>query len=108
MEYKFKQLTTGAQHLLTNATANQSGSNVEQCVARYDRILGKYGYGEGSGQYHDFMSRTPSSLSAPRISILGDNPINDNNKTVLLIVIASLLAAAGVGGYFFFRRKKHE
>ena len=105
MEYKFEQLTQGAKHLL-DGTSSTSNVSILSARARYDYILGKYGYGEGSGQYHDFMGREPASFSAPRISVLGNSSINDNNNTLLFVVIASVLAAAGICGYFFFKKKK--
>ena len=107
MEYKFEQLTQGAKHLL-NGTTSTSNTTILGAIARYDYILGKYGYGTATGQYHDFMGRTPASLTAPRISILGNNSNSDSDTTLLLAVVASTLAILGVGGYFFLRRKKEQ
>ena len=84
MEYKYNQLTQGAKNLLTSASANKDGTAVEQCVARYDRILSKYGYGTGSGQYHDFMGRTPASSSVVRIGII--SKVNNNTSTIIIAV----------------------
>ena len=84
-----------------NAVANQSedASNISQCVARYDYIVGKY----TSELYADFMNRDPR---APASAYYG----NDRNSAIdsTAIVFASLcVLAIGSGlGYFFYRKRK--
>ncbi len=106
MEYKYSQLTEGARGLLTIADADQGGSVIEQCAARYDRILGKYGYGTASGQYHDFMGRTPARIGSSAVIV------NLNNKTttnsVIVVVVVSITAIAVAGFFFFFYKKKNQ
>ena len=106
MEYKYSQLTSGAKSLLSGAQASQSGSNIQKCAARYDYILGKYGYGTASGQYHDFMGRTPARFAAPRIALFGNSNINTNSAFIVIVV--SIVSASAIGGYFFLRRKKQK
>ena len=108
MESDWAQLSTADKATLTGATARESGTDAEKVAARYDYILGKYGYAAGTGNFHDFMGRTPASLTAPRISILGNITNGDSDTTLLLAVVASTLAILGVGGYFFLRRKKEQ
>ena len=105
MEYKYEQLTSGARHLLTSASANESGSNVEKCVARYDRILSKYGYGTGDDQYHDFMSRAPALISSSRVAVLGNNSNTDSNNFAA-VTLAAIAGISALGGYFVLRKKK--
>ena len=106
MEYKYEKLTSGAKHLFEEASVNPSGSNVEKCVARYDRILGKYGYGTASNQYHDFMNRTPASLAGSRVLFAVSNI--DNTNRILIVTVISIVAIASVGGYFFLRKRKEN
>ena len=108
MEYKFSQLTTGAKDLLTGATASQSGSNVQKCVARYDYILGKYGYGTASGKYHDFMNRTPAQFNALKVDILSPLMESNGGSSALVIIIVSAISVTAIGGYFFLRKRKQE
>ena len=105
MEYKFSQLTTGAKNLLIEAEGDEDGSKVEQCIARYDRILYKYGYGEGNDKYHDFMGRKPATMNgSTRIqSVLGDETATNATLATVIITVVSL---AAVGGFFFLRKKK--
>ena len=103
MEYKYEKLTSGARHLLQNATASQSGSNVEKCVARYDRVLYKYGYGSGEGQYHDFMGRTPATL-VPSGALL-NNSFGSNGASTIAIITITSVSLVAIGGYFLFKKK---
>lgn len=102
MEYKFSQLTEGAKGLLKTASPLEGGTVIEQCAARYDRILSKYGYGTASGQYHDFMERTPAVSSGGAII---KATIGGTSSTIIIVAISSVCLAA-VGGYFLFRKKK--
>ena len=104
MEYKYEHLTSGARNYLTGLTPNQSGSKSEQCVARYDRILGKYGYGEGSDEYHDFMKRTPAPQGSARL-VFGQI---SNNNAAIIVVVVSMIGVASLAGYYFFKKRKHE
>lgn len=107
MEYKYEHLTEGARNLLTGATANKDSSKAyERCVARYDRILGKYGYGSSSDKYHDFMGRTPAPQgSALRLSILNNTKAT---STAVIVIVSSLATVAAFAGYFFYKKKKED
>lgn len=79
------------------ANANAEGTEVEQCVARYDYIVGKY----GPETYNDFMGRNPARI-ASALSIR-------NSDDVMDIAVISALAIAGIaaaGAFVFLRRKK--
>ena len=105
MEYKWEQLTHGAQNVLKGATGNLNGTNVQKCIARYDRILGKYGYGSAEGQYHDFMGRTPAPISGARLML----PVNESNTTnISIIVIISLVSVTAIGGFFFIKKRQEN
>lgn len=105
MEYKFEHLTTGAQNVLKGATPSESGSNVEQCMARYIRILSKYGYGE-SGPYHDFMGKAPARLGSG--AILLNSIVSGSSGTMIAIIAISSVSIAAIGGYFLLRKKKND
>ena len=73
-----------------------SESLVEQAVARYDYIVGKYGV----EQYPDFMGRTPARIAEAR-------SVDVNDQTAAW-VIAGISAAgiASAAAFFFLRRRK--
>ena len=106
MEYKFNDLTEGAKGKLSTAVASESGNVIQQCAARYDRILGKYGYGTAEGQYHDFMNRKPAPLN--RGMVLLASITNGSSGNAVAIIAISIVSVAAVGGFFFIRRKKHN
>ena len=108
MEYKFSQLTSGASGLLKIANANPNGTVIEQCAARYDAILSKYGYGTGSGQYHDFMERTPSSANRINPIAIGGGMDATKTNTAVIISVISVVTVGAVAGYFFLRRRKED
>ena len=108
MEYKFEQLTSGARNILSTAQADKDSDDpIKQCAARYDRILAKYGYGTASGQYHDFMGRTPARLNGSANLILPSIG-NNNSNTIAIIVIISLVSVTAIGGYFFIKRRQEN
>ena len=93
----FSELSASNKETFKTATANVSGNEVEQCVARYDYIVGKY----GTDQYNDFMGRKPAPI-ASALSI-------HNSDDVMDIAVISALAVAGIaaaGAFVFLRRKK--
>lgn len=91
---KYTQLLIVQRTILTNATANESGSTVEQAMARYDYIVAKY-------NLNDFIGRNPSSSSNSIISL--------NNSTTTIIVAAvmiiSLTGLVSLGFYLFRKRR---
>ena len=107
MEYKYSHLDKGARDILADADAKENGSTIEQCVARYDRILGKYGYGTATGQYHDFMGRTPAPISGGAKLVLPTIG-NNNSNTIVIIVIISLVSVTAIGGFFFIRKRREN
>lgn len=98
---QFGYLASADQTTLRGATASESGSNVEQAVARYDYIVGKYGI----ATFEDFMTRNPAALSSSKIlpSIVGES-----GTTVSVIVIITMVSLTAIGGYFFIRKRKEQ
>ncbi len=95
-------LTDHVQRTVKAATANTSGTNIEQAVARYDYIVRKY----GSSTYNDYLVRNPSTGSNGALIYLLS--IKGNSASTIIIISSSILAISAVGGYFYFRRKKED
>ena len=80
---KFKQyyemLDAAEQNELRMATANSSGTAIEQAMARYDYIVAKY----GADNYEDFIGRNPAPLAAR----INQNMLFNVNYLLLLIVL---------------------
>ena len=106
MEYKYNDLTEGAKGILATASANQGGTLIEQCAARYDRILSKYGFGTAAGQYHDFMNRKPAKSGSGAILI--NSIVNGSTGSMIAIIAISSVSIAAIGGYFLFKKKKND
>lgn len=90
-------LSDSDKGILKGATPDEnSESSVEQAVARYDYIVGKYGV----EQYPDFMGRTPARIAEAR-------SVDVNDQTAAW-VIAGISAAgiASAAAFFFLRRRK--
>lgn len=93
----YADLSDSDKGILKQANANKdSESLVEQAVARYDYIVGKYGV----EQYPDFMGRTPARIAEAR-------SVDVNDQTAAW-VIAGISAAgiASAAAFFFLRRRK--
>ena len=89
----FSQLNATEQLSLRNAAANESGTTVEQAMARYDYVVAKYGY-------TNFIGRTISN-SAHRM-----NGIIDNNAVVVLTATLALLSTTAFAAFYMLRKKK--
>ncbi len=92
---KFKEmynnLSNEDKEQFSNATANENGTDIEKCVALYDKILKKY----GDNKYEDFMGRAKQ---------LDDNQSLDiNNEQIMIFIVlcGSLLVVASFTIYLF-------
>ena len=93
----FEEISADSKEIFNTAVADVSGTEVEQCVARYDYIVGKY----SAEKYNDFMGRNPAPI-ASALSI-------HNSDEAMDVAIISALAVAGIaaaGAFVFLRRKK--
>ncbi len=89
----FSQLPSSEKTTLQNASANESGTVVEQAMARYDYVVAKY-------SYNNFINRVISN-SANRMS-----GIIDNNSVVMITVVMGLLATTSFAAFYMLRKKK--
>ena len=95
---KYEDLAESDKEIFQNAKADANSDNVvEQAVARYDRIVGKYGV----TTYKDFMARTPANIS-------GALTVNSSIDGSVYVVVGISIAAIGVAAAMFFLRKKKE
>ncbi|MFA6675722.1 MAG: bacterial Ig-like domain-containing protein, partial [Bacilli bacterium] len=92
-------LTADDQAIFYNAIANESGSVIDQCVARYDFIVAKY----GTTSYPNFMARTINQ-SAPSHGLIFSN--YDTNMTILVVMSISLLSFTGLS--LLMKKKKQN
>lgn len=86
--------------LFASVVSNEEGTKIEQCVARYDYIVGKY----GSDVYQDFMGRSPEPLN------YGFNANKQMSEEAPAWICASTLLAATLvlGGAFIAKRRKES
>ncbi len=96
---QYALLASADQAELSNASASESGSTVQQAAARYDYIVGKY----GTSTFSDFMLRTPSTPSNPMRAYIADSSIAS-----MIVIITAVLGVTTLGGYFFLRKKKEN
>ena len=91
----FNSLTTPHQNTLKNATANESGTDIEKAVARYDYVVAKYGY-------ENFMNRTISNQANKM------NPFNSSSTNNLFMVLGSISLLGGLTYLAYFLKKRKE
>ena len=94
----FAAMTNTAKGLLRSAESNEEGDILEQCAARYDYIVLKYGV----ELMDDFMSRNPSSPAF--IATVSQ----ENSKTVVywMVILATVSLVPGTA--FFIRHRRKE
>ena len=78
-ENVYSKLNDSGKEVITNADADEKGTIIEQYVARYDYIVGKY-------HYNDFLNRHPVSIGG-RITV-ENNSIKDS--PMMIIVVCSI------------------
>ncbi|HNX16277.1 MAG TPA: bacterial Ig-like domain-containing protein [Bacilli bacterium] len=88
-------LSSDDKYIFVNTVANASGTIIEQCAARYDYIVNKY----GDTVYSNFMSRTPAESST-------SSTIYANYRYNMTAIIVILLSSLGLTGALFFAKKK--
>ena len=100
----YSALDEEEQGILSSAVSNESGTDIQKTVARYDYIVGKYNKGLGITSYNDFMNRNPAQIGGARVLLA--STISQNTNTIAIIVIISMVSVTAIGGYFFIRRRK--
>ena len=85
----------GSQTFLLAKTPSESGNVIQQALARYDFIVGKY------TSYTNFMNR--GTNSANRL-----NDVSFDNSAVMTFVIIAIVLTTSTGAIFLLRKKKEE
>ena len=93
----YSDLSDSDKRILKEATPDENSEFlVEQAVARYDYIVGKYGV----EQYPDFMGRTPARIAEAR-------SVDVNDQTAAWVIAGiSVAGIASAAAFFFLRRRK--
>lgn len=98
---EYAKLSGAAKNIVYGATANPSGSYIEQAVARYDQALRSH------PSLSHFIVNSGDTPRSAAINILPTLSIQQSGTTIVIIAISATSLAA-VGGYFLFRKKKEN
>ena len=102
MNNKFDLLFDDEQLALKKAEASESGTAIEQAVARYDYIVGKY----GTSTYNDFIGRNPDPIPSGMNALTSDE-LMDNNMMIIMIIV-SLISVSSLTALLVIKKKKHR
>ncbi len=102
---EYDTLTNSEKEQFRTGVASEAGTNIQQALARYDYIVGKYLKGGLDNTFTDFMSRNPSPIAgAYNVSIETKNHDIDS----LLVISGASIAIATLGGIFLISRRRRE
>ena len=87
----YNALSTTEKNKVLNASANESGTDLEKAVARYVYIVNKY---KNRTDYPDYLNKA-SSANFMNVVNMG------NNTTTIIMVIGLVSILSGVSLYFF-------
>ena len=94
---KYPSLPSAQKEILAEADRDESGTVVEQAMARYDYLTGKY-------NLSNFINgRTPVAF-APN-SVAYRDPANNNSSTIVIVVVA-LTSITSIGVLLVIKRKR--
>lgn len=94
----YNGLDAEEQGRLHDADANEGGSEIEQAMARYDYVVGKY----GDTKYPNFINRAVNPVAGARL-ITGN--INSSSSTIIIVVVA-LTSITSIGVLLVIKRKR--
>ena len=95
---KYPSLPAAQKTILAEAARNPSGTVVEQAMARYDYLTGKY-------KLSNFINgRTPVAFAAPS-TISSDNNFNSSMSIIVVAVIA-ITSLSAIGVLLVIKRRK--
>lgn len=97
----YEDVDEAGKNLLKEAAGDENGTILEQCVARYDYVVGKY----GSETYSDFIGRSPERPLGLSAGLNGGLTAED---TATWTCAAILFAAALTAGSAFIIKRRHE
>lgn len=97
LDLAYQSLNSSAKTTLQNAAANPAGTEVEQAMARYNFIVGKYGV----ATYSDFIGRNPSGAFNFQMEII-------NDKYLMGILLFGMVVALAFIGVKTSKHKRRE
>ena len=97
----YEDVDEAGKNLLKEAAGDENGTILEQCVARYDYVVGKY----GSETYSDFIGRSPERPLGLSAGLNGGLTVDD---TATWTCVAILFAAALTAGSAFIIKRRRE
>lgn len=108
---KFESIYNGLdaqeQGRLHDADALEGGTIIEQAMARYDYIEGRYNPKNlQSSAWKNFIGRTVTPIGNGRIMISIISTQTTNTSIIVIVTVG--IAAIAIGGYFLLRKKKED
>ncbi len=98
-EERWQALSATQQQILIDTNADEEGTTVEQAMARYDYLTGKYGL-------NNFIAgRTPASFA--NIAYY-DSQVTESSTSVTIIVIVAVASMTLLGVTLVLRKRKHQ
>ena len=103
----YGSLDAEEQGRLQGAQASEAGSTIQQAMARYDYIEGRYNPDNlPTSAWKNFIGRTVTPIGNGRIMI---NLLTSQvTNTSIIVIVTVAVSAIAVGGYFFLRKKKED
>ncbi len=97
---KYPALPEAQKTILANADRDPEGTVVEQAMARYDYLTGKYSLA------NFIEGRTPVAFAHPYTELANENN-NANTMTIVIIALASV-AALSIATLLVIKKRKHN
>ena len=104
----FDNLLEDAAALLTNAEASTASNAtlIQQCVALYDYVAGKYN--TQLGAEYDFLNRNPAPIASGAYSKFDSNSRISNNTLIIVISVIAAVSALSIGVLLVIKKRKHN
>ena len=92
-----------ANYKLNRAVANAGGNEIEQFLAKYDVVIGKF------GTTYDFLGRfTSGGIHYNQARVTNVFGGIDNSNVAMIVVIFSMISITAFAGYMILRKKKEQ
>lgn len=103
----YGSLDAEEQGRLQGAQASEIGSIIQQAMARYDYIEGRYNPDNlPTSAWKNFIGRSVTPIGNGRIMI--NLLTSQATNTSIIVIVTVAVSAIAVGGYFFLRKKKED
>lgn len=93
---KYAILSISEQNILMNASASESGTNIERAMARYDYVVGKY-----------HLTNFISGRTINYLPYVEDN-ISNNSVAYIVIISVSIGMISSLAIIFTYKKRKHN